>query len=184
MGSSTTLNGQRSEAPQQPRNIGLDILLYMLQNTDNLLQTIVKTEPQQKSLYGQISSAVDTTVNFLKNYDVGFKMPEAKLEDPGSPNQRQEDPNIGLNRDDYLASNNVIAVKVGETSRVSQGIIENPIEGNQNNSQKTYIKLIPGKNEGESDFIVKESGSDIKTPPLNKVVNPRELAKRKAVTQN
>ena len=145
-----------SQNREQPKNIGLDILLYMLQNTDKLLQTIIEIGPEKKSLYGLAKSYIDD----LKSYDLKKILPEVKLEDP--PDISNENLNIGLNRDDYFDSNNVITVAQTDVQDLTNGLNKNPIE--KGISQKTEIELIPGKNKEEYNFIVKESPGTKKTP--------------------
>ena len=148
-----------SQNGEQSKNHGLDILLYMLQNTDKLLQTIIEIKPEKKSLYESAKSYIDV----LKSYDFKQMIPEVKLVDPDISN---ENLNIGLNSSDYFGDSKKVTVSQSKVQNLIDGLNKKPIE--KEILQKTEIELIPSKNkEEEFDFIVKEFPETKKTPKQN-----------------
>jgi hypothetical protein len=124
-----------------PQNHGLNILMYILQNTDILLQTIIKKEPAKTPLSEVIQ---DNTHKILKPFadSIGqlneYFTPD--LEEPDEAEPQQMNLNFGSDNLDFYKGDNV-SIATNGIQNLSEGRIENPIE--KHITEETKIRLVP-----------------------------------------
>ena len=149
-------NGEPSMI-KESNYVGLDILLYTLQNTEIILQTIIKKEPKESSLstvVNAITSAVQVVSEKSKPLAESIgELNEYFTPDLELPNEdgshRQENLNYGQDRLEYYKGNDITIAET-DTQTLMNGLIENPIE--EKMSKVTKIQLVPDKT-GDSNAI-------------------------------
>jgi hypothetical protein len=141
----------------------------MLQNTDNILQTIVKKEPAKNSLSTVTQVASQTTQKMLKPIaDTIDKLNDYFDSDWGEPEedgyQRTDNLDFGSDTLDFFKGNDVTIAENG-IQNLSEGRIENPIEKEM--PEVTKIRLVPEETDDNTPkykFVVDETTPNKKAP--------------------
>jgi hypothetical protein len=166
-------NTTESSSSISPKNHGLDILKYMLQNTDNILQTMIKKEPAKTPLSDVIQATSQTTQKIFKPFaeSVGqlneYFTPDLEEPDETGP-EPQQMMNLSFGPDtlDFYKGDDV-SIATNGLQNLSEGRIANPIESNI--TEETKIRLVPDEtvdNVPKYKFVVEETpapGSQDKT---------------------
>jgi hypothetical protein len=160
-------NTAESSTSIAPKNHGLDILKYMLQNTDNILQNMIKKEPAKTPLSDIIQATSQTTQKIFKPFadSIGqlneYFTPDLEEPDGAAESEPQQMMNLSFGPDtlDFYKGDNV-SIATNGLQNLSEGRIANPIENNI--TEETKIRLVPDEtvdNVPKYKFVVEE------TPP-------------------
>jgi len=157
-------NTAESSTSIAPKNHGLDILKYMLQNTDNLLQNMIKKEPAKTPLSDIIQATSQTTQKIFKPFadSIGqlneYFTPDLEEPDGAAEAEPRQMMNLSFGPDtlDFYKGDNV-SIATNGLQNLSEGRIANPIENNI--TEETKIRLVPDEtvdNVPKYKFVVEE----------------------------
>jgi hypothetical protein len=162
-------NTAESSTSIAPKNHGLDILKYMLQNTDNLLQNMIKKEPAKTPLSDIIQATSQTTQKIFKPFadSIGqlneYFTPDLEEPDGATESEVRNEPqqmmNLSFGPDtlDFYKGDNV-SIATNGLQNLSEGRIANPIENNI--TEETKIRLVHDEtvdNVPKYKFVVEET---------------------------
>lgn len=156
------------------KNHGLEILLYMLQNTNTMLGNIIKKTPPEGILVDNATNTVKKvtqTLNILKDYftpDLDEPVEsEERLKEPEESGDRIDNLSFGMDSTDYFKGNDVTIISKG-VQKLKNGKVDLPSDDDI--TEETNIRLLRGEgkdNIPKYDFIVEEKNTPKKIMKLS-----------------
>jgi hypothetical protein len=156
------------------KNHGLEILLYMLQNTNTMLGNIMKKTPADGNLMNNASGTVKKvtqTLSVLKDYFTpDLEEPdeiEERLKGPEESGDRIENLGFGMDSTDYFKGEDVTIISKG-VQKMKDGKVELPTDDDI--TEETHIRLLRGEskdNVPKYEFVVDEKKTPKKVMKLS-----------------
>jgi hypothetical protein len=171
--SHTNVHSSKLDTPIQ-KNHGLEILLYMLQNTNTMLGNIMKKTPPEGNLMNNASGTVKKvtqTLSVLKDYFTpDLEEPdesEERLKEPEESGDRIENLGFGMDSTDYFKGEDVTIISKG-VQKMKDGKVELPTDDDI--TEETHIRLLRGEskdNVPKYEFVVDEKNTPKKVMKLS-----------------
>ena len=146
------------------QNHGLEMLLYMLQNTNTILENIIKKPAPSLDIMNKTSHTVKKLVQSISALKEYFT---PDLEEPGENEERMDNLGFGMDSTDYFKGENVTILSKG-VQNLKNGKIDLPSE--KDITEETNIKLIRGDskdNVPKYEFVVNNKNTPKKLLKLN-----------------